>query len=303
MLSILIPIYDTNAYPLVEELWKQCISNKINFEILCQDDASKSILNKENEKINNLSNCSFIELEDNVAHRKNRNILAKNSKFEYLLFIDGDSKIISEKYIWNFISETKQYDVVYGGRVHSDQKPESNYLLRWKYGKYMEDQKPIFRTKNPFKCLLFNNTLIKRTLFEKVKFDDVFIKYGHDDTIFSYKLMQENASVFHINNPVQHEDLDTNDVFYNKMKQSLENLHEITNKNFIDEEYIKFTQVTSKLEKAKLDICISILYKVLEKAIKNNLIGNYPKLFVFNFFRLGYFCTLKIKYNESSNNK
>ena len=51
MLSILIPIYNYNAYPLVLELHKQCLECEIEFEIICQDDASGSDLNIENEKI------------------------------------------------------------------------------------------------------------------------------------------------------------------------------------------------------------------------------------------------------------
>ena len=71
MLSILIPIYNYNAYPLVMELHKQCLECEIDFEILCQDDASKSLLNSENENINSLSNCNFNELKVNIAHRQN----------------------------------------------------------------------------------------------------------------------------------------------------------------------------------------------------------------------------------------
>ena len=44
MLSILIPIYNYNSYPLVQELHKQCLESDIDFEILCQDDASNSEL-------------------------------------------------------------------------------------------------------------------------------------------------------------------------------------------------------------------------------------------------------------------
>ena len=54
MLSILIPVYNYNVVPLVLELHKQCLECEIDFEILCQDDASNSELNEENEIINGL---------------------------------------------------------------------------------------------------------------------------------------------------------------------------------------------------------------------------------------------------------
>ena len=55
MLSILIPIYNYNVYPLVEELHKQCIECKIDFEIICIDDASTDY-KPENNKMQFLSN-------------------------------------------------------------------------------------------------------------------------------------------------------------------------------------------------------------------------------------------------------
>ena len=44
MISILIPCYDYNAYPLESKLEKQALILNINFEIICIDDASFSCL-------------------------------------------------------------------------------------------------------------------------------------------------------------------------------------------------------------------------------------------------------------------
>jgi hypothetical protein len=60
----------------------------IDFEILCQDDASNSSLNALNEHVNELSNCSFVSLKENLAHRANRNSLAEQA-FDYLLLSMG----------------------------------------------------------------------------------------------------------------------------------------------------------------------------------------------------------------------
>ena len=139
MLSILIPVYNYNVYPLVLELQKQCINCGIVFEILCQDDASQSSLNAFNENINALSDCSFVSLKKNLAHRENRNSLAEQAKFEYLLFVDGDSIIIRDDYINKFISNLYDFDVVYGGRLHPENCPSDNQKLRRKYGKFIED--------------------------------------------------------------------------------------------------------------------------------------------------------------------
>jgi hypothetical protein len=60
MLSILIPIYNYNAYPLVK-LHSQCLEAKIDFEIFCIDDASKEY-ESNNGEIQFISNCIYIEL-------------------------------------------------------------------------------------------------------------------------------------------------------------------------------------------------------------------------------------------------
>ena len=60
MLSILIPTYNYNIAPLVNELFLQCeLIPNLNFEILVYDDGSQ-LYHSENSKINNLKNCSFI---------------------------------------------------------------------------------------------------------------------------------------------------------------------------------------------------------------------------------------------------
>ena len=62
MISILIPCYNFNAYPLVLKLEKQALLIGVNFEIICCDDGSFSLKNEGNQKINLLTNSKFIEL-------------------------------------------------------------------------------------------------------------------------------------------------------------------------------------------------------------------------------------------------
>jgi hypothetical protein len=293
MLSILIPIYNYNVYPLVLELHKQCLECEIKFEIVCQDDASGSDLNFENEKINLLSNSSFITLKENIAHRKNRNLLAEKAKYNYLLFIDGDSNVISSNYVSNYIQNIQDFDIVYGGRIHPEVCPSDLQKLRWKYGKLIEDKTCENRKKTPFQSLLFNNTIIKKECFNKIKFDLFLIKYGHDDTQLSYQLSLLEAKVNHINNPVEHGDIDNNSFFVAKMKGSLENLIYLYEEKKITQNFSKLISLLLLLNKLKLTYFVSKFYLLLEKVIFKQLEGNNPNLFVFNLFRIGYLCVLE----------
>ncbi|TDE02276.1 glycosyltransferase [Flavobacterium sandaracinum] len=295
MLSILVPIYNYNVYPLVVALHKQCTDCGIAFEILCQDDASNSNLNSFNEEVNTLSNCSFISLKKNLAHRENRNSLAAQAQFDYLLFIDGDSIIIDDHYIKKYIDNLLDFDVVYGGRLHPEKCPSNNQKLRWKYGKFVEDKASENRKKKPYLSLLFNNTVIKKACFNKVKFDTNRKKYGHDDTQLSYALSLLQCKVNHIENPVEHGDIDTNLVYLNKTKESLENLIALYEEEKIDVAFVKLIQLYHFLKSTKITFIISKIHSVFQHLLMKNLTGNHPNLFLFNWYRVGYLCAIDDK--------
>lgn len=290
MLSILIPVYNYNVYPLVLELQKQCIDCGIAFEILCQDDASQSSLNAFNENVNALSNCSFVSLKKNLAHRENRNSLAEQAKFDYLLFIDGDSIIIHDNFIKKYIDNLQDFDIVYGGRLHPEKCPSEIQKLRWKYGRFIEDKSAENRKKKPYQSLLFNNTLIKKDCFNKVKFDKDRKKYGHDDTQLSYQLSLLKSKINHIENPVEHGDIDTNSIYLNKTKEALENLISLYEEEKIDIEFVRLIQLYHFLKRTKLSLPISKLFPLFENLLLKNLKGKNPSLFIFNVFRVGFIC-------------
>ncbi|MFV8270373.1 glycosyltransferase family 2 protein [Flavobacterium sp. GT2N3] len=295
MLSILVPIYNYNVYPLVLELHKQCNNCAIPFEILCQDDASKSSLNAFNEPVNALSNCSFVSLKENLAHRENRNSLAEQAKFDYLLFIDGDSIIIHDHYIKKYIDNLQDFDVVFGGRIHPEKCPSDNQKLRWKYGRFIEDKSAVHRKKKQYQSLLFNNTVIKKDCFDKVKFDTNRKKYGHDDTQLSYQLSLLKVKVNQIENPVEHGEIDTNLVYMNKTKESLENLISLYKEEIITIEFVKLIQLYHFLKQTKCTFIISKIHSVFEKYQLRNLTGKNPNLFLYNWFRIGYLCSINDK--------
>ncbi len=295
MLSILVPIYNYNVLPLVVALHKQCTDCGIDFEILCQDDASNSSLNAFNEQVNELSNCSFVSLKENLAHRANRNSLAAQAQFEYLLFIDGDSIIIHDNFIKKYVETLQDFDVVYGGRLHPEKCPSNHQKLRWKYGKFIEDKSAENRKKKPYQSLLFNNTVIKKVLFNKVKFDTNSKKYGHDDTQLAYEISLLKCKVNHIDNPVEHGDIDTDLVYLNKTKESLENLISLYEEEKIHIEFVRLIQLYHFLKRTKSTFIISKIHSFFESFFIKNLTGNYPHLFIFNWFRVGYLCSLQHK--------
>ena len=297
MLSILIPIYNHNAYNLVKQLNEQCISCGIEYEIICQDDASNSPLNKFNEEINQLHNCSFISLKQNVAHRQNRNLLAERAKFDWLLFIDGDSKIIQPDFIQKYINKSENFQVVYGGRIHPETCPTNHQKLRWKYGKFIEDKKALDRLKKPYECLLFNNTLILKSEFNKVKFDTNITLYGHDDTQFSYELSKIKSKVNHIENPILHDDIDENEKYLSKTEESLKSILILYSMNKVNSNFVSILKLYVFLKKTKLIYLVQFGFIFLKNKLRKQILSENPSLTLFNMYRIGYLCSL----NENKN--
>ena len=91
MVSVLIPIYNQNVINLALTLNRQCKDAGIAYEILCFDDCSMEIFRKENRQLDHEFGISYLELSENLGRSKIRNLLAKQSRYEHWIFLDGDS--------------------------------------------------------------------------------------------------------------------------------------------------------------------------------------------------------------------
>ncbi|MEZ0129720.1 glycosyltransferase family 2 protein [Flavobacterium sp. LBUM151] len=140
MLSILIPVYNYNVLPLVNELVKQCSFNGIDFEILCQDDASNSSENILNQEINLLPNCSFFVNETNLGRGKNINSLSLKAIYDWLLILDCDTFPAQNDFVKKYIDAISNLknNILFGGIIYENKKPENDQLLRWIYGNKRE---------------------------------------------------------------------------------------------------------------------------------------------------------------------
>ena len=293
MLSILIPVYNYSVYPLVSELQKQCLESNIQFEILCQDDAS-NLFKIENEKINSLENCNFSVNNLNVGRGKNINFLAEKSKFEWLLIMDCDTFPTQNNYIQKYISQINEAEkVVFGGIEYQKEKPSSDQLLRWFYGNARESISVEKRNTNPNGSALTSNILIQKKVFNSNKFNDSITKYGYEDLVFLSDLKKKGVLVKQIDNPTYHLGLETSKQFLAKTKIALENLKSISENNSIYNSESKILKVYNILKQLHLTSFISIIFKKTERNLEHNLLSKNPSLFLFDLYKLGYYCTIK----------
>ncbi|MDT0295339.1 glycosyltransferase family 2 protein [Mesonia ostreae] len=288
MISVLIPTYNYDIFPLVQKVHQLLSAEKIDFEILCLDDCSPLIsIREKNEEINSLENASYQILKVNIGRSRIRNLLADTAKFDWLLFLDADVMPIKDDFIKNylkFISE--DHDIIYGGIKYTPKKPDSSQLLRWHYGNLREARNTEKRSRKPYVSFLTLNFLIRKSVFEKVKFNEDIPNLRHEDTLFSYQLREAKVPILHIENPVYHLGIESSKEFLKKSIDSLEAALYFKKHELIDPSYIKILSFHKKLKKAKLDRGIAYFSKSTLRRIERNLLGSKPSLRLFDLYRL-----------------
>jgi len=291
MISVLIPVYNYNISTLVTEIYKQLVSVNEEFEIICIDDCSSNpFFDSSNIKL--LDKVEFIKLNKNIGRSKIRNLLAEKARFDWLLFLDADVLPKSFNFINTYMNHIKQGEIqVYcGGIIYENDKPINSKMLRWVYGKKREEIDVEIRKLNPYRYFLGANFLIPKTIFNSIKFNDDILKYGYEDVVFIEELRIKNIVVKQINNVVFHMGIEESQEFLAKTKEALENLKLLRCQNIVDGKYIKILRTYNKVKFYRLDQVFSILYLIFSKMFEYNLKSNRPSIFIFDLYKLTYFC-------------
>lgn len=243
MISVCIPVYNSDVRSLVTALLEQAQHLSTAIEIIVIDDCSSN----ETKQLNAVlaSKISYIENKKNQGRARIRNQFFEIATLPFLLFIDGDSQIISDNFIKNYLDfiENNEIEVLCGASIYQKNKPDRNHLLRWKYSIVRESKSLQERLKNPSLGFKTNNFLIRKTLFEKVKFNESLIGYGHEDTLFGFELAQNKVTVQHIDNPVLNKNLDDNSTFLAKTNEGLKSLLQVLEIIQHNEEFTKNIQL------------------------------------------------------------
>lgn len=296
MLSILIPVYNYNVLPLVNELAKQCNSCGINFEILCQDDASNSSVNTLNQEINLIPNCSFFINESNLGRGRNINSLVSKSKYDYVLIMEADSFPESQSYIKTYIEIlSKSENVIFGGVKYPNTIPPKEKMLRWKYGIKRETKSLNYRLKNNYDFVFTWNLLLKKEILLKYPFLEFVSEYGYEDLIFIKNLRQNSISIHHVENSLLHKNDEFSIDFIRKSEKAVTNLYHLINSQKMDYKDVKLTRFYYILKKICLTGIIKVVYSRYKEKIVNNLTSKNPNLYLLDFYKLGFYCSLKSK--------
>lgn len=295
MLSVLIPVYNHDVNSLVKTLDQQLAATGIAYEIILADDCSEKQYQDKNISLASTERIQYIQNHANIGRAKIRNLLADNSKYPYLLFIDCDACIHHQDYIIKYIEAINKMRmhpkfVINGGVAYQEEKPDKKYYLRWFYGKKREEEKASLRAQNPYHHFTPFNVIISKAIFEQLRFDESLTSYGHEDTLFGYQLKTHKIPYLHIDNPLIHNGLDTNEEFLQKIRTSIDNIIYLSKNQQFDISLWK----ENKLLKAYRH-CNSVgLQNSLASYFKNNQIkmqerlSSKPNMKLLDLYKLSY---------------
>jgi hypothetical protein len=225
MISILIPVYNTDVTKLINSLVASAEKAAVPYQIIVLDDASDIAYKNNIQQVSHLSKVSYISLSENIGRAKIRNKLAQLANQPYLLFIDCDSKIVDEdNYIKNYIANTDKSSIISGGRIY-ESIASKEYTIHHQYGRKVESRPASKRNNNPYESFHSNNFMINARDFNQIKFNESIEGYGYEDLAFACRAKINNLSILHIDNPVIHASLDTNQAFLNKSYNAIVNLN------------------------------------------------------------------------------
>lgn len=290
MLSVLIPTYNYNVFPLVKEIHKQCEECGIEYEIIVIEDHPENNFTQ-NQQINLLANCKFSVNSSNLGRASNLNKLVGNSKFDYILILEADAFPKNNNYISSFIKLLdKNPQAVFGGVIYADEKPLNKAVLRWKYGHQRESKNIEYRLKNPSDIVFSWNLLLKKSVFLLPLFDASIHNYGFEDLVFLKNVKKQNIPILQIDNPLIHQNQEESIIFLQKTKTGLKTLKDLYLQNLLNTEDSKLLKAYKKLSDWKLSYLFSKTFEIIESKMTQNLISKNPSLFIFDLFRLGFFC-------------
>jgi len=293
MISVCIPVYNVDIRHLVARLHEMGVKSEIPFEIIVIDDASSdTAMQNQNTEIKTAGNIRYKTLSKNIGRNLIRFELATMALYDHLLFLDADSGFNDTFFFRRYIHADWRNQLIIGGRMYSEKKPQREHILHWKYGKSREERSVESRNLHPYQSFLACNFLIsKKNLFSLV-IDQNLKGYCHEDTFMGMQFEKNRIPVQHINNPVIHLGLDTTDQFLNKQEEALYHLNYIY-KTYNDilpvVKQVRLLQAFEKLRHTGTLKMYNDAIFLIRKIILKNLSSLQPSLIFLDMHKLGIF--------------
>ena len=290
-LSILIPTYNDLCVRLVDDLRQQAEAAGFDYEILVADDGSTDAdVIAKNSEINQWPHCQYLRQSQNIGRAAIRNHLARQARYDHLLFIDSDMTLVRPDYLSRYVS-TAGADVIDGGVCIGGDADALKGNLRYRYEKAAEHEHTAeMRRLHPYQDFHTANFLIRRDLMLAHPFDERFRHYGYEDVLFGKQLRADRIAITHIDNPLGFCTFEPNPDFVSKTEEGLRTLcqfrHELRG-------YSRMLTFADGIHIPPILWIIRLSHRLFGTLIRRNLCGHHPNLRLFGLYKLGYFLTLQ----------
>lgn len=290
-LSILIPVYNDLALPLVKALQGQasCIEGLV-YEILAVDDGSsdKAVIIR-NKAINDLPHCSYIMDRHHDCRSAMRNALFRHGRFEWQLMVDARLTIVRDDFLRCYLSQDIKPGEAACGGVGVDGGIQSAVLyrqnLRYRYEKYEESAHSVCeRNRHPYRSFRTTNFFFHRSVLERCPYDETIKGYGYEDVILGKTLEEKGIRVHHIDNPVVYTSFEDNRVYLKKIDEALSTLYALREAL---RAYSPVLDCVNQLRRFHLLRIVKTVHHIIVRMERSNLEGKHPSLLLFKLYKLG----------------
>lgn len=289
MLSIAIPVYNYYIDPLVSSLVRLVAQLDEQIEIIVMDDDSEHQYQLANRLTDAYEPVRYIDSVSNLGRAAIRNRLVEYAQYDWLLFLDCDSGIVSDNFLQAYIKQINSSStIIAGGRIYSsDDRIDPKLKLHWTYGHKKESRALSIRSKYPYRYFHSNNFLIKKELIVQYPFDERIGGYGYEDLVLAKTFQKNNLSIQHIDNPVCHLELHDAEEFLEKTSSAVQNLINLNNRGiYLDTSLENCSSLVQKLGLRKV---IQKIYSWRKDDILANLRSTDPKLYNLDLYKLNHY--------------
>ncbi len=289
-LSILIPVYNQVCVEMVERLDELCQkADGLEYEIIVADDCSSDKETVEtNRSIGKFPHCRLIEKKENGGAGATRNVLARESRYGWLLFLDCDMRLPDERFIERYL-ECENEAVINGG-IRIEGGEAERHCLRFLYEtKAAPMHTAEQRQLRPYKSFRSTNFLVARQVMLDNPFHEPMKRY--EDVFFGKTLKQRGVKIRHIDNPVVMSHFDTNSEYIAKVEKDMTMLHRFRREL---KGYSPLLTAVDTLRHWVVPIwAMRLFHKIFGRMIRRNLTGGRPKLALLNIYKVGFFLNIK----------
>ena len=289
-LSILIPTYNDLCVRLVDDLRQQAEAAGFDYEILVADDGSTDAdVIAKNSEINQWPHCHYLRQSQNIGRTAIRNHLARQARYDHLLFIDSDMTLVRPDYLSRYVS-TAGADVIDGGVCIGGDADALKGNLRYRYEKAAEHEHTAEKRRlHPYQDFHTANFLIRRDLMLAHPFDERFRHYGYEDVLFGKQLRTDRIAITHIDNPMGFCTFESNPDFIAKTEEGLRTLHQFR------ADLRGYSRLLTLVDNIHLPIITSLIrcwHKCFGRLERKNLGGPHPNLRLFKLYKVGYYLNI-----------